>query len=280
MKYLKTKFFDSNNLIDGFLETSNCLKKLESDQIPESVKKQFGQTFIKGLQDKNVINAETINAVNEKNPWSIDFPSWHGTFDESKGKKIFVIGSEPHIHHKYLQTVYGLNSTLSPTEYIKSGHPIFKFLSSILHQRFGLSQEEVIEECYLTDLFPLSPFRGNGLKIGSTNKIQKVIGYNDNWPCIRYRYAKLNLIDEIEYVKPEVILTQGKEVFYEVLKILGIVEKAEEIAIIPKTGKKQYVRVTKWNNISVISVPHVGSKRMRTFWNENLNAVKEIMNQL
>ncbi|MEP0365793.1 MAG: hypothetical protein ABJN36_09930 [Cyclobacteriaceae bacterium] len=281
MKFLKSKFFDQNNALETFLDSGNCLKRLEkSDQISESVKRQFAETFVKNLIDSNVISTESINSVDDQNAWSIDFPGWHGEFDETQGKKIFVIGAEPHIYNKYLQTVYGLNNEKSINELIENGHPIFRYLSEILADRFQISNQEVISETYLTDLFPLSPFRGSGLKVGSADKIQNVIGSSDNWSNIRHKYAKSNLASEIKFVKPQIILTQGKDVFYEVVEILGSSEQRTKIAIVPESGKKQYVRTTKWENIPVVSVPHIGSQRMRTFWNQNLNTVKQVISEL
>lgn len=281
MEFLQSKFFDKSNILESFLDSGNCLKSLEkNDQISESVKRQFTETFIENIVNQNIISWETIDSINDHNAWSIDFPSWHGPFDITNGKKIFIIGSEPHIHNKYLQTVYGLNNETSVNKLIENGHPIFRYLSTLLSERFGVSNEEVINECYLTDLFPLSPFRGNGLRVGSTDKIQKAIGNSDKWTCIRFKYAKFNLASELEFVKPQIILTQGKDVFYEVVEILGISDQRTKIPIIPETGKKQYVRTAKWKGIPVVSVPHIGSKRMRTFWDQNINNVKDVLTEL
>jgi hypothetical protein len=60
-----------------------------------------------------------------------------------------------------------------------------------------------------------------------------------------------------------------------VLKILEIKETTKKIAISPLKGKNQYIRSVKWNGITFISVPHIGSQRMRTFWNNNIDQVKE-----
>lgn len=283
MEYLKQKFSDHNNNIKSFLTNENCLLCVEkNDQILETTKKDFVKNFIDNLLEKKIINEEFRHLFDETsaNAWSIDFPSWHGAFDEEKGRKIMIIGSEPHIHYKYLQTVYGFNNERELGDYIKD-HPIFRFISVLLHHRFNVSkEEEVLKECYLTDLFPLSPFRGNGVNVGSTDQLQEVIGNTGNWVEIRYKYAKGNLPFEIENVKPELIITQGKAVFEEVVKILDIKENVNLIPIPTKEGKNQFIRTVKWNGIDIISVPHIGSKRMRTFWNNNIDKVKEAMMKL
>lgn len=281
MEFLRQKFSDYDNNIKSFLTSENCLLCLEKDdRILEKTKQSFVKGFVDSLLQKEILNEQFINSVEEANAWSIDFPSWYGAFSEEKGKKVMIIGSEPHIYHKYLQTVYGFNNERELGDYIKV-HPIFKFISALLYHRFNISkEEEVLKECYLTDLFPLSPFRGNGVNVGSTDQLQKVIGNTGNWVDIRYKYAKGNLPFEIENVKPELIITQGKAVFEEVVKILDIKENVNQIPIPTKEGKNQFIRTVKWNGIDIISVPHIGSKRMKTFWDNNIIKVKEAMMKL
>lgn len=276
MKYLKQKFSDSNNNIDSFLTSNNCLLNLENNnKILESAKIDFVERFIKKLLDDKIITDAFIKSVDNTNAWSVDFPSWNGEFNEERGKKIFIIGSEPHIHHKYLQTVYGFNNEKKLTEYINHSHPIFKFISDLLSHKLKISEEEVLKECYLTDLFPLSPFRVNGISVGSTDKLQLILNETANWKDIRHKYAKENLPIEISNVMPEIIITQGKIVFEEVIKILGIKSSVNKIKISSTKGKNQFIRSVKWNEIEIISVPHIGSKRMRTFWTNDMPKVKE-----
>lgn len=284
MKFLKDKFNDSKNLIHNFLDHDKSLFRLESKFIDKATKVQFVQQFTTYLLKKEIINDQILNAAGSLNPWSIDFPSWYGSFDESVGKKIFIIGSEPHIHHKYLQTVYGFNNENEISYYVDEGniaHPIFRFISQLISHKLNISLEDALKECYLTDLFPLSPFKGNGKSVGSSANIQKMIGDKEDWIKIRRKYADQNLPIEIENVKPELILTQGKAVFQEVVAILKINHKINEIPITPKRGsRRQFVRSVIWNNIQIISVPHIGSRRMRTFWNENLEQVKRVLTEI
>ena len=281
MKYLKEKFFDKNNCIDNFFIQKRRLLELERNvSIKEDVKKLFVEEFVKNIVDQKILSQETINSVPADNPWSIDFPGWIGEFDEEKGKKFFIIGAEPHIHFKYLQTVYGFHGENAAATYVDNHHPIFKFLSELLAHKFQLTKEDALDECYLTDLFPLSPLRGNGLSVGSADKIQFVIGQNDNWSAIRIKYAKANLAKEIEFVKPKIIITQGKEVLREVINALSITDKVTEIYIPAIKGKGQFIRKVLWNNILIISVPHIGSQRMRTFWNSNIEQIKRVFSDI
>lgn len=69
--------------------------------------------------------------------------------------------------------------------------------------------------------------------------------------------------------------------FLEVLNILGIISGLSVIPIFSTSGKKrQYVRKVEWNGIPIVSVPHIGSGRMRTFWNNNLEAVKKAVAEI
>ncbi len=281
MKFLKNKFFDKAGYIDNFLDTENRLTNIEkSERISEEVKSKFVKQFVDELLKKGLISQTTIDSVDEDaNPWSIDFPSWAGSFDEKRGKKIFVIGAEPHIHFRFVQTVYGLNSEIPVDTYLENHHPLFKYLSEIVSYKMNISKQEAIEECYLTDLFPLSPMRGNGLSVGSAEKIQSAIG-SENWKHVRFKYSKEQLESELKGVNPELIITQGKEVLQEVAIILGISDSLSKIPVIPKSGKRQFIRKTKWNNVPIISVPHIGSQRMRTFWNNNLTQICEVISSV
>ena len=281
MKFLTDKFYDQENRIKNFLGAGNRLLALEKDQnIDDEIKRLFVNQFIEKIIEQNIISREAINSVNDKNPWSIDFPSWIGEFDEKKGKRFFVIGAEPHIHYKYLQTVYGFHDEKSVTAYIEDDHPIFSFLSQLLAEKFQLSKGEALNECYLTDLFPLSARRGNGLSVGSADKLQFLIGKNDNWIDIRRKYAKSNLAKEIKAVKPEIVITQGKEVFKEVLVALDIKGKVTELFVPSLKGKRQFIRKVQWNDTLIVSVPHIGSRRMRTFWRSNLEQIKKVFSEM
>ncbi len=285
MQFLQEKFFDQKGYVQKFLSGGNQLIRLEQPgRVSEEVKKDFVEQFIAKIIDQGVIERSTIQAVRDKyseNSWSIDFPGWIGEFNEEKGKKVMIIGSEPHVHYRYLQTVYGFNNDKRAQDYIANDHPIFKYLSDVLAQRFQMPREDVLKECYLTDLFPLGPFRGNGVAVGSVDKIQALLGESGNWIQTRSAYAKDSLPKEIAGVKPQLIITQGVTVFLEVLNILGIINGLSVIPIFSSSGKKrQYVRKVEWNGIPIVSVPHIGSGRMRTFWNNNLEAVKQAVAEI
>lgn len=277
MNFLKAKFFDKENCIDAFLDSGNKLYELEKNpNIPEETKRLFVEQFVRKIVELEIISQEAIQSAPESNPWSIDFPSWIGSFDETKGKRFLIIGAEPHIHFKYLQTVYGFHNEHPVNTYINDHHPIFKYLSALLAHRYQLTKEEALHECYLTDLFPLSPMRGNGLSVGSMDKLQSVIGQKERWEHIRMKYARTNLAKEIEFVKPQLVITQGKQVLGEVLNALDVRDRVKEVYIPAVSGKGQFIRQIEWKNILIISVPHIGSQRMRTFWNSNLEQIKDV----
>lgn len=277
MQFLKQKFNDVNNCIDHFISQGNTLKDLEHDSsISEVLKENFVKTFAEKLIRNEIFTPSAMSCLPEANPWSIDFPSWFGPFNEQKGKKVFVIGAEPHIHSKYLQTVYHLNNERAADYYLSDAHPLFKFLTEIISARLNVSQHEALEECYLTDLFPMSPFRGEGLAVGTAEGIQAAIGKEHNWYTIRAKYARENLRSEIEAVKPKMIITQGVSVLEEVIPILGIETNMVAKVVKQLSGRSHYIRRVDYNGIPIISVPHIGSGRTRTFWKKNIDQIKEV----
>jgi hypothetical protein len=288
MDFLKRKFFDNDNLIEEYLLTqSGALNPLE--YLPEPIKKGFRDNFFKGLKATEAVGfkEETYNVVDEAtNPWSIDFPSWIGPFDPKSGKKVFVIGSEPHIGHRYLQTVYGFYTEEGKSlhdlsrSYFGRTYSIFHFIPQILSPVLRIPEAEVLLHCYLTDLVPFAPMKSRDTKVGSTFKIADLIKGTGDWLNIRKEYASVALADEIKGVKPEIIVTQGKEVFYEVCKVL-LDNKFEEkhFPVKKLKGRQQYVRMAKYGNIPILSVPHIGSKRMQTFWKLHINEVQSTVNE-
>ncbi len=276
MDFLINKFFDSKKLIKKFITKNNELLCLESNDLENSLKKEFRDQFLDAIVKQNIIPKNALDEVtDDKNPWSIDFPGWFGEFDEKKGKKIFIIGSEPHIHHPFLQTVYGLNRSTN-----EECHDIFKFLNLLLKSYLNAHTfEEVLKECYITDLIPLGLLKGNGNNVGTTKGIQKQIGNVHNWVDFRFNFAKFSLKDEIKAVKPKIILTQGKIVFEEVCKILEINTPQTE-KYIQVNARKQYVRKRMYGLIPIISVPHIGSRQTRYLWNNYIEEIIEKFNEI
>ena len=283
MNFLKHKFFDKDNFIEEYLLTpTGALKPLE--YLPEPIKKGFRDNFFKGLKAIEAVGfkEETYNVVDEAtNPWSIDFPSWIGPFDPKTGKKVFLIGSEPHIGHRYLQTVYGFYSDEGKSlqdlsrSYYGREYSIFHFIPQIFSPVLRVPEAEVLLHCYLTDLVPFAPMKSRDTKLGSSFKIANLIKGAGDWWDIRQQYASIALADEIKGVKPEIIVTQGKEVFYEVCTVLlGPKFDVKHFPIKKLKYRQQYVRMATYGNIPIVSVPHIGSKRMNTFWKLHISEAK------
>ena len=280
MRFLREKFADKENYLATFLGPDNTLLELDkTGRIDEDIKRRFVEQFTAHLVKEGVVKQDLIESLNGSNPWSVDFPSWTGEFNENRGKRFMIIGAEPHIHYPHVQTVYQFNGEKSPESFLEA-HPIFSFLSEVLASRFQISRTEALLDCYLTDLFPLGPLRGNGIHVGSAEKIQAAIGEAGNWRELRLGYARTSLKFEIAGVKPEVIITQGKDVLMEVIAALGIKSEITHSFVKPSTGKGQYIRKVMYDEIPVISVPHLGSRRIRTFWQKNLEQIKTAFQQI
>lgn len=278
MEFLENRFYDKDKYSQRFIKKGNILLKLEEEgEIEMESKVLFVQNFIDAIVNDGIISQSAINSVDsEINPWSIDFPSWHGSFDLKKGKRFFIVGAEPHIHYRYLQTVYSLNGEETPTFFVKNKHPIFSFLTEVLGDCLQLSKSEILGDCYITDLFPMSPMRSKETKVGSKSKIQDVIGDHDSWTRIRRKYARRHLTNEITSVNPEMIIAQGADVFGELESILDMERKTHKAPIIPQKGRREFIRSNIWQGIPVLSLPHIGSKRMRSFWINNLAMIKQV----
>ena len=286
MNFLKHKFFDHANLIEEhFLTTNGELKPLEDLSRP--IREQFADNYFAGMIGSNSIGfTEKIYNLVDKasNPWSLDFPSWIGPFNPESGRRVLVIGSEPHIEHNFLQTVYGFHTRdgQSPDDLSKSYRErqgsIFQFLSVILSPLLGVPEYDVLKHCYLTDLIPFAPMKSKHTRVGETSKIASFVSPGGNWYQIRRNYAQLSLQNEITGVKPELIITQGKEVFYEVLSVLGgSIHPRNELAIESGNKRKQFVRSFRYGDIQVVSVPHIGSKRMKGYWNRHVHQIRDVM---
>lgn len=277
MNFLLRKFFDAKCLIKKhFLTEKNELLKLETD-VSKELKKEFRDNFFCEILKKGIINQPIIDSVGQENPWSIDFPSWFGSFDEKKGKPVFIIGSEPHIQNEYLQTVYGLSSKTD----VSALPDMLFFLSELLKKYFKAeTKESVLEGCYITDLVPFSPYRNreNKIPVGTPESIQTVLGDNGNWTELRYNFAKESLLLEIEAVSPKIIIAQGEDVFKVVLSIIGITESKIEYGFVELGAKKKKykLRKIKCKEFTIISVPHIGSNNTKWIWKNESNRNKLI----
>lgn len=268
LQFLQKKFNDQQNLIDHFLLPGNVLKQLE-DGIDLEVKKRFVNGFLDKLVADKILTQEQRSHAPESNPWSVDFPSWHGPLSPDRGKRFFVVGSEPHIHFPYLQSVYQLNGEKTD----RTPHEMLKFLHEILSFN-GESFEEILNELYLTDLLPFAPMRGNGQIVGSPERLEAFLKSVGSWSQLRRTYAAQNLPEEILAVRPEMVIAQGKDVYDQLIDILDVnsPDKWRQI----KTGerKSQYIRCIDWRGVKIVSVPHIGTRQHKGFYRRHAADVK------
>lgn len=268
IQFLKEKFSDQENLIDEFLLPGNVLKRLEDD-ISEDVKKRFVSNFLDKLVADGILTPEQRAYPPDTNAWSVDFPSWFGPVDSNKGRRFFVIGSEPHIHFPFLQSVYQLNGATTKSQ----SHEMLSFLWELLSFD-GQDFDDFLSEIYLTDLIPAAPMRGSGTPLGSSDSLTAFFQPVGNWTEWRNKYASQNLADEIAAVRPELILTQGKDVLEIVMNALSVQGPIEMHRIESVNGRAQNIRVVDWNGYKIVSVPHVGTRRHKAFYRANIGALR------
>lgn len=274
IQHLKKKFNDQENLIDQFLLPGNVLKKLE-DGIPVEIKKRFVNGFLDKLVAEGILTPEQRTHAPETNPWSVDFPSWHGPFDPSRGKRFVVIGSEPHIHFSYLQSVYQLNGETTTD----SPHEMLKFLHEILSFN-GESFEEILDELYLTDLLPFAPMRGNRTAMGSPEKLEAFLTSVGSWSALRREYATRHLAEEIAAVKPQLVIAQGKAVFDQIIRFLHIEAPVKSCRIASTVGNAHNVRCVDWQTFKIVSLPHIGTRQHKGFYRRHAADARSGLAQL
>ena len=268
IQYLKKKFNDQENLIDQFLLPGNVLKQLENG-VPVEIKKRFVSGFLDKLVAEGILTSDQRTHAPESNPWSVDFPSWHGPLDPSRGKRFVVIGSEPHIHFPYLQSVYQLNGETTA----EGPHEMLKFLHEILSFN-GESFDEILNELYLNDLLPFAPMRGNGQVVGSPQRLEAFLKTVGSWSQLRRAYATQSLPEEILAVRPQLVIAQGKDVYDQVVDILDIKAPGKWHRVETGGEKSQYIRCVDWRDVKIVSVPHIGTRQHKGFYRKHAADVK------
>jgi uracil-DNA glycosylase len=236
-----------------------------------------------------------LNFQVENNNWAFDFPGWLGQLDEEHHKKYMIIGMEPHIADFDFQVTYGLsenyNSQMVNNRGFKidetTGKPlIWNYDSGLIwsnlfelfasdYEKKGVYQERnvdvlihFLEQFYITDMCHFAPR-------GKAKEIRKV----PKWEKVRYRIATRFLEQEIVWVQPEIIITQGNIIFGDLKTILGF----EELDKIPLDFQGWSIRqgilnLPNQQKITIISLPHFGSKlNNKVFWGNNMENVKRLL---
>jgi hypothetical protein len=222
--------------------------------------------------------------------WAFDFPGWIGELDFQREhvRKYMVIGLEPHIERFDFQITYGLSerTPLNNAERFKIRENnlicceddsdiiwtnlfnLFandKVRKSVYEQKDIISLMEFLNQFYITDLCHFAP-QGKAKAIQSINK----------WSSIRFDVAHHFIQDEIALINPEIVVTQGIEVFKSIKEILNI--NTSENYRIPVGKQTWNINVARKNKMKIICLPHIGSQMIhRTFWMRYLNRVKDLL---
>lgn len=230
--------------------------------------------------------------VNETN-WSFDFSGWTGHLDLKRDnlKKYMIIGLEPHIERYDYQVTYGLSDKtpqgsqrfsldLENEFEIQCNDDssliwtnLFKIMASDIQQSEVLEKgnrqtmHDFLNQFYITDLCHFAP-----------QDKAKAINNIKDWKNIRYKVASHFLTDEINQIKPKVLITQGNNVFTELKQIL----KFNETDSYPlKFGKNCWSIKTgedKDKRYRVLSIPHFGTTlNYKTFYLRNRNLVRNAL---
>ena len=225
-------------------------------------------------------NYKDTNEIWDKKSWAFDFSGWIGSlgFDKEHLKKYMIVGLEPHVERYDFQIAYGLSDnapgdkgkrfSIDPKKnnFVRCNDDsslIWTNLMNILGSDNLISAvkegnetalHKFLNQFYITDLCHFAP----QCQAGEIYKIK-------DWSDVRSNVASKFLKHELEIINPEVVITQGIGVFFEVLKIL---EADSFISYIDdKVKLKSNIKMAEVDNIKVINLPHFGSKMMaNTFW--------------
>jgi hypothetical protein len=264
---LQSKFgleITNTAVIDGQIVSSNLYNKKEF--LFNSANKQIENYIADGIILPET-NKKVLSKVN--NNWGFDFPGWLGTISE--GKKIMIIGQEPHILEPPVQIVYGFCQNLNESSQeaaqrlIKSNKLWYRVAELFKHQ--FIDKHDVLENCYITDICHFAPS-----KCGTVGVIEtKIFEHSQKWKTIRDKILSKYLEDEVHALSPSVILCQSAIAYESVIRVLSPqVRKAERM----KYPSKGYmIKFAKWEDrVNIIGIPHLGSNFNITnkFWDNHL----------
>jgi hypothetical protein len=227
-----------------------------------------------------------------------------GQINEEQHKKYMIIGMEPHIVDYDFQVVYGLTEKCySQTGYdqafklgeVKKQTTISNYDSGLIwgnlfeliatdDEKKGVYQERnlevlihFLEQFYITDMCHFAP-RGNADQIKKVTDWEKV----PNWKKVRYKVANCYLKQEVKWVQPEIIITQGNIIFRDLKKILGFKESEDKISLEFHgwSIRKGILTLPNQKTTTIISLPHFGSKlNNKVFWGNNMENVKRLLKE-
>jgi hypothetical protein len=283
-KFFETKYGDkiSSILLNDLQLNANNIKN-KNNECQLIVK----QHIEKINQDLNLdLN---VNATN----WAFDFSGWLGQLDLNNDslKKYMIIGLEPHIERYDYQITYGLSDKspqnlqrftldLNNVFEIQCNDDssliwtnLFKLIATEQQKNEVLEQGNVqtmldfLSQFYITDLCHFAP-----------QDKAKAINNIKNWKKIRQKVASHFLKNEIELIKPKVLITQGNEIFYKLKKILSFDETKSHDLPFGKNCWSVKTGESKDKKYKILSIPHFGSElNYKTFYLKNSALVRNVL---
>lgn len=266
---------------DSQITAQNIRDKNEKDQL--RVKNQ-----LEIINDRLDLNLDIHNTN-----WAFDFSGWTGKLSNGNNhlKKYMIIGLEPHVERYDFQVTYGLSDKtpqglqrfeldLDSEFEIKCNDDssliwsnLFKIMADdnqkneLLKRGNKQIMIDFLEQFYIVDLCHFAP----------QDKAKAIHDVKD-WSKIRFKVASHYLTQEINIIKPKVIITHGNGVFNELKKII----KFKETKSYPlKFGKNTWSVKTgedSINDIKVLSIPHFGTiLNYKTFYQNNRDLVTKTL---
>jgi len=223
------------------------------------------QAVTQHLSALTKINGDKLiphNLITSGIEWGFDCSGWLGRLEHNKN--IMVIGTEPNIDSDY-KIVYDFgherNKTLEEVaikqfnyKYNKKNRTrdISKIIVDIFYDNPTTKDiVNTLNSCYLTDMCFFAPKESSD-KTKIANKLRTTKSF---WNSLTKDVADLFLIEEIELIKPKIIISSSKvpaDFFEKKLRI-----KYDYQNII---NSKLRIGMTEWKGIKMLSLPHLSGQ--------------------
>jgi len=231
-----------------------CLSKEQSQSIVRDINKKIGDELKEGK-----LKEEDIN----KHEWAFDLPAWVGPFAQGK---IMLIGLEPHIEGHNYQLTYDIDVVALQKDKSDRRSKPWKFWERVIeltrNGEFPDSESEWTEffgQFYVTDLCHFAP-KGR----------QSLIGNIKNWSNVRKETARRFLVQEIDIVKPKMIITHGRDAAEQLCIALGMEREDYPLPDLKELDLKELDLKELKNGVPHLSVWHLGSNQTARYWNNKI----------
>ena len=284
MEHINRQFFDDKRIISSLLMDHGLLRDPDNqERLTHEIKIHILGQFFAGLTERyrSILSLRPLDDHCFRDErLTLALPGWTGALSDDRAKAVMVIGPIPIVSKDYLEVSYGFHGDAQGWLHLErpNANPVFQYVAHLLAEIYDTPAELILDHVYFTHIFPVGT---KFLKDIRSRRDGLVKDMMTPWSHIRAAYARDHLSKEISAVKPRLILVLGREAFFEVKKALGINDPLDHLKVGSLDGKQERIRKATYHRISIVGIPHVGSRRQRTFWRRNIAEIgKAVAHQL